>query len=223
MTAKSICFIGLDGSGKSTAISFAYDWCVENNVDVKIVRAAYVIEKSNKLIKFGKKLTMRKHHDPFKNGDYSNYLAQMRKTNTKSIKYKIFSFITTREFKKQIKERIIKNLKRGHNLLIDRYIYDNAVTYAANLGLGKEYILETLYKKWRKAPKPDCVVYIKTPIDTCMSRKNDIPDKLYLEIRKPLYDLIAEISNAVVVDGEIEIEEMKKNIRDICRGVFNGK
>lgn len=220
MRPKSICFIGLDGSGKSTAISFALKWCEEHNINAEIVRAAYVIEKSKWLVSIGKKATMHKHSDPYKKGDYANYLEQMRKTNRKSLKYRIFSCITTHEFKQQIRERIIKKQKQGINLLIDRYIYDNAVTYAANLGLGQEYIVDTLTKKWKKAPIPDCLVYVKTPINVCLSRKDDIPDPLYLEIREPLYDLVANLYNARCVDGQKNIDEFKKDIIRICEEVF---
>ena len=50
----------------------------------------------------------------------------------------------------------------GTTLLVDRYIYDNIVTYAANLDLGEEYMEETMNGKWKHAPRPDKIIYIKT-------------------------------------------------------------
>lgn len=95
-------------------------------------------------------------------------------------------------------------LKRliGTTLLVDRYIYDNIVTYAANLGLGDEYMRKTMEGKWKHAPRPDRIIYIKTPVEVCCSRKDDIPDPLYLEIRKPLYEKVADMYGAKVVAGE---------------------
>lgn len=219
---KSICFIGLDGSGKSTCIEFANKWCLDRGINIKIVRAAYVIEKSNFLIKVGKKIVLRKHSNPFKKDDYSNYLNKMRSTNTKSLRYRIFSAITTHEFKHQIRNRITKNLKKGTNLLIDRYIFDNAVTYAANLGLNEDFIVETISKKWKKAPFPTKIIYIKTPVNVCMARKNDIPDELYLKVREPLYDFVAKKYNAKVISGEQNIDNMYNDIEKVLSEVFYG-
>jgi len=218
---KSICFIGLDGSGKSSSIDAAFDYCKKNGIKVEIVRAAYVIEHSKWIVAIGKKITMHKHSDPYKKNDYPFYLSEMRKTNIHSFKYRVFSFITTLEFKNQIKKRIINKLKNGTNILIDRYIYDNVVTYAANLGLGEEYIEKTMSKKWKNAPKPNAIIYIKTKINTCLSRKNDIPDPLYLQIREPLYDLISNKYNAIVVSGDDSLNLMKQNVISIVKEVFN--
>lgn len=101
-------------------------------------------------------------------------------------------------------------LKRffGTTLLVDRYIYDNVVTYAANLDLGEEYMEETMNGKWKNAPRPDKIIYIKTPVEVCCSRKDDIPDPLYLEIRKPRYEKVAEMYNATVIAGDQDKQKM---------------
>lgn len=217
---KAVCFIGLDGSGKSTSIEEALKHCKSLGMKVEVVRAAYVVEKLNKLIKFGKKMTMKGHDDPYKQGDYSEYLKQMRKTNRKSFKYRVFSFLTTMEFKSQIRKRVKRKLKQGINLLIDRYIYDNAVTYCANLGLGSDFIHEIIDKKWVKAPRPDKIIYVKTPVETCLSRKNDIPDPLYLEIREPLYDLVANDYEATIIRGDQPLDDMKEEVLASVMEVF---
>ena len=55
-----ICFMGLDGSGKSTSIEYAFDELKKEGVNVKIVRAAYVVKVLTLPIKLGKKLLMKK-------------------------------------------------------------------------------------------------------------------------------------------------------------------
>ena len=77
MKNKTICFIGLDGSGKSTSVDFAFDTLKSRGVKVKKVRAAYVIKFMSFFIKLGKKLIMKKNSDPF-SGDYKTYLENMR-------------------------------------------------------------------------------------------------------------------------------------------------
>lgn len=211
MKKKTVCFIGLDGSGKSTSVDFAFDTLKNRKVKVKKVRAAYVIKFMSFFIKMGKKLVLKKDSDPY-GGDYKSYLESMRKQSEKKGVYKIFTMLTTFEFKCQIFFSITLNKLFGNNLLVDRYIYDNAVTYAANLGKDATFLKETIEKKWKRAPKPDLIIYIKTPVKTCLSRKDDIPDPLYLEIREPLYDEIASLYNAKIIRGDIDKNEMLRQV-----------
>ena len=211
MKKKTVCFIGLDGSGKSTSVDFAFDTLKSRGVKVKKVRAAYVIKFMSFFIKAGKKLVLKKDSDPY-GGDYKSYLESMRKQSEKKGIYRIFTMLTTFEFKCQIFFSITLNKMFGNNLLVDRYIYDNAVTYAANLGKDTAFLKDTIEKKWKNAPKPDLIIYIKTPIETCLSRKDDIPDPLYLEIREPLYDEIASIYNAKIIRGDIDKDKMLSEV-----------
>ena len=66
--------------------------------------------------------------------------------------------------------------------------------------------------KWKHAPKPDMLIYIKTPVDICCSRKNDIPDPLYLEIREPLYDKVADLYSATIISGNQNMENMTREV-----------
>ena len=214
-----ISFMGLDGSGKSTSIEYAYDQLKKMGYDVEIVRAAYVIKYMTALKDFGKKIIMRKKSDPY-SGDYRAYLETMRKQSTDGIVYKVFSLMTTLEFKLQIWQEIVRKQKKGKLLLVDRYIYDNAVTYAANLGLGEEYMRETIEGKWKHAPKPNLIIYIRTSVPVCCSRKDDIPDPLYLEIREPLYDKIAEMYGATVISGQQELGSMLEQVMSTIKEVL---
>lgn len=213
MKSKIICFMGLDGSGKSTSIDHAYQHLKDMGYRVEVVRAAYVIKYLRPFIRLGKKLLMKHDSDPYA-GDYKAYLEKMRKQTKKKGVYRVFSVLTTAEFKLQIFFSITLKRLFGITLLVDRYVYDNVVTYAANLGLGKDYIVQTMNHKWRRAPKPDKLIYIKTPVDVCCSRKNDIPDPLYLEIREPLYDIVAELYGATIISGNQSIENTTREVID---------
>ena len=207
MKPAMISFMGLDGSGKSTSIEYAYQQLKERGYKVEIVRAAYVIVVMRGIIKLGKKILMKKESDPF-SGDYKAYLENMRKQAQKGGVYKVFSALTTLEFKLQIFFRIRVKRFFGTTLLVDRYIYDNIVTYAANLGLGEEYMEKSMNVKWKHVPRPDRIIYIKTPVEVCCSRKDDIPDPLYLEIRKPLYEKVADMYGATIIAGDQEKQKM---------------
>lgn len=218
MKTKMICFMGLDGSGKSTSIEHAYQQLKKEGKKVKIVRAAYVAVISRFFIKIGKRILLKKNADEYK--DYNSYLKELRKNANKGFVYRVFSFLTTIEFKAQIFFRIRMNRFFGYNLLVDRYVYDNVVTYAANLGLGKEYMVKTMNTKWKRSPKPDLIIYIKTPVDICFSRKDDTPSELYLEIREPLYDIVSDLYNAKIISGEQPKENMLKETVDAISSLF---
>ena len=213
MKSKMICFMGLDGSGKSTSIEYAYRHLKESGYRVEIVRAAYVIKYMRPIIQLGKKLLMKHDSDPYA-GDYKSYLEKMRRQSKKTGVYRIFSALTTAEFKLQIFFSITLKRFFGITLLVDRYVYDNVVTYAANLGLGEDYIRDTMDHKWKRAPKPDMLIYVKTPVDICFSRKNDIPDPLYLEIREPLYDKVADLYGATIIYGDQSMENMTREVAE---------
>lgn len=213
-----ICFIGLDGSGKSTSIDFVYENLKKEGKRVKIVRAAYVAKVSRFFIKLGKKILMKKNSNEYKN--YDEYLKELRKKGNNGFVYQIFSFLTTFEFKIQIFFKIRLNRLFGYNLLVDRYIYDNVVTYAANLGLGDEYMKKNLEKKWKRSPKPDLIIYVKTPVDICFSRKDDTPSLLYLQLREPLYDSISQMYCARIIDGSISKKEMLDEVIDVVHSVI---
>ena len=55
MKPAMISFMGLDGSGKSTSIDYAYEQLKKRGYKVEIVRAAYVIVFLRGVIKLGKK------------------------------------------------------------------------------------------------------------------------------------------------------------------------
>ena len=65
MKPAMISFMGLDGSGKSTSIDYAYEQLKERGYKVEIVRAAYVIVFLRGIVRLGKKLLMKKDSEAF--------------------------------------------------------------------------------------------------------------------------------------------------------------
>ena len=211
--APMICFMGLDGSGKTSCIEHACAQLRQRGIRAEVVRAAYVIRWLRSPVRLAKKLLMRKDSDPF-TGNYVAYLKSLRLHAGRSGVYKIFSLLTAVEFHLQILFNIRLKRLTGRVLLVDRYIYDNAVTHAANLGRDAEYMRKILRSRWRHAPQPDKIIYVKTPVETCLSRKDDIPDPLYLQLREPLYEKMAEICGAAVVSGAQDLKSMLRQTMD---------
>ena len=215
---KKICFVGLDGSGKSTCVDFASNWLKENGIKHKRVRAAYVLKYIAPLIKLAKLIILNKRSSF--DGNYKEYLQVMREKSGNKLTYLVYKRIVKLEYDLQIFFNIILPSILGYSLVIDRYIFDNAVTMAANTNRGINDINNTLHTMWKKAPKTDCTIYIETPVDVCMSRKNDIPDRLYLDIRKPLYDRLAAERGFIVISGEQPKDAMFKEISAVLEVLY---
>ena len=216
-----ICFIGLDGSGKSTCISHVYNELKKKNIRVEMVRAAYVLKVMSILVKACKRILLKKTNDPYA-GNYKLYLDNMRKQAKKKLVYNIFSLLTTFEFKVQIFFNICVKNWLGKTLLVDRYIYDNVVTVAANLGEDEKYLKKAMLTKWKNAPRPDLIIYIQTPVEVCCSRKSDIPDPLYLEIREPLYNAVASLYDVKIISGNQPLATMLSEVMAAIGPLFEG-
>ena len=200
MTAAMICFMGLDGSGKSSCAEYVCAQLRRQGCRVELVRAAYVIKYLRGVIRLGKRLLMRGRSDPH-GGDYSAYLEAMRAQARRGGVYRLFSLCTMLEFRLQIFFNIRVKRMLGRTLLVDRYIYDNIVTHAANLGADAGFMRAALDGRWKHAPRPDGIIYVRTPVEVCLGRKDDIPDPLYLQIREPLYEEMARMAGAVTISG----------------------
>jgi thymidylate kinase len=213
-----ICFIGLDGSGKSTCVDFACRWLQDNHVKHKKVRAAYVLTVLAPLVSLAKKIKIKKK-SAF-DGDYKDYLNKLRIASNTGSTFKFYQSIVKLEFWWQIFFNITWPGWFGYALIIDRYIFDNAVTMTANTGKDFAEVDKILKTMWKRAPRPDVTIYVQTPIDVCMSRKNDIPDRLYLEVRKPLYDTLAKQYGFITISGEQPIKDMLLEIEQVLKISF---
>jgi thymidylate kinase len=205
--------MGLDGSGKTTSVLHSCQRLKSMGYRVQVVRSAYVVKYLAPLIRLGKKLVLRQDSDPY-GGDYLSYLKKMQQQGEHGLAYRVFSTMTSVEFGLQILWHICIKRLLGTLLLADRYIYDNVVTHSANLGLDGEAMKHMMNKKWRYAPKADLLIYIRTPVAICCTRKHDIPDPLYLEIREPLYDQIAAMYPSTMIPGDQEMSKMLQMVDD---------
>ena len=191
-----ICFIGLDGSGKSTLINSIKDFLKSKNIQILIRWGAYDQWILRPIIKIFKYLLL-KNSEPYKN--YNDYHESISNFSNSSVKSKIFQTLILFEYKIEIFIKIRIPLFFGKNIILDRYVYDTATNLAVNLNFDLEKHCKLISKLLQNNPRPDLVFFIDIPEEVSMNRKDDIPSIDYLRKRRVFYKNIQNKFNNFIV------------------------
>lgn len=207
-----ICFIGIDGSGKTTLARQKYVCLQKFEKKTTYVYGRVQPIISRILMDLGRIfLFQRKKQDIFL--DYEDYTLQKQQTlkNNRSKFFLELAFLFDQIIEIYIK--ILPPLMERKIVFCDRYIYD---TIATDLALDFEYSDKKVFRMikiiLKFIPKPDIVFYIDVPPEIAYSRKNDVPHINYLIQRKRLYDLIEILPHFIKIDGTKSIDEIKDRI-----------
>jgi thymidylate kinase len=207
MRGKLICFIGTDGSGKSTVARRMQERLNKSNRKCRNIWAAYDLRFFRVIIKTAKRLLM-KNDSPYKN--YSEYKQEMQKASKNSLFLTIYKLLVFSEYWAQVFFKVRLPLLLGYVILCDRYVYDVVINISSNLDLNEERF-SAMLKKWLKFfPAPDLIILVSVPPEVSVSRKDDIPDIEYVRRRFQYYHTTARYLPVHIVDGTetpVELEE----------------
>ena len=211
-----ICFIGTDGTGKSTLAKLITRDLALKGLRVKRTYGRHQYFLSRVAIILGRRIFL-KNRDPFK--DYDQYLSEKRGTYKKFSRLIDFyiSLLMT-EYLIQIFFKVIIPLRLGCNVVSDRYLYDtiiNDVAIDRNLPLDD---VKKIYKKYEKrVPCPDVAFLIQIPENVAMQRKNDIPSPSYIRIRNELYNQFTEREEIIPLDGTLPLTQLQDEVLSILK------
>lgn len=208
-----ICFIGIDGSGKST-ISLE----VNNIFQAKGIKTKYVY---GRIVPFFSRLLMwagrlfilkRKKEDLYL--DYDNYVSQKKmKLNSNYFLSRIYMYALLLDQVLQTITKISIPLLFGKTVICDRYVYDTVITdIAIDFNLSLDEILDLINKMLCIIPKPDIVFYIDVPEDVAFGRKNDVAHIGYLADRRKCYKQIAEEYSFITLNGVKTVNDIVEKI-----------
>ena len=198
MKTKLICFIGTDGSGKSSASEMLAGNFKNEKRRFKCTWGAYDLWLLRPLVKCAKKMLM-KQSSPDEN--YRKYRKDMAKASGKVVFLKVYRSLIFCEYFFEIFVKVKLPMIMGYDVICDRYVFDTMVNISSNSGLNMTEFHSTL-KRWLMFfPKPDLVVYVATPPEVSLQRKDDIPHVDYLKQRIPYYEEIASRYSIIKVDG----------------------
>lgn len=215
---KLIVIEGSDGAGKGTQTKALIDYLQSNNEKVMTLHFPNYDSPTGKIVG-GPYLG----HEEISNRYFDE--------PTSDIDPKIVSLYYAADFKYNM-DKLNKYLKKGVNIVLDRYIESN-MAYQGGLIEDKDKRLkmykwlEKLNYQMLKIPKPDAVIYLYIPYEECKKQRNTRNEKLDAHEANDKHLLMA--NNAYLELADIyhfnKIECLKdgkmRSIEDIAKEVIN--
>lgn len=208
MSRLLICFVGIDGSGKTTIARMTEQILRRQGMQAKYVWAAYNFIFMKYIVKIFKKIFIKENI--YKN--YNDYIISIQKFTSLPLISHVYFVLISIEYMVEILFKVRLPLLLGKNVIVDRYVFDTAANLAVNLGFGTEEYMQLVNKLLKFCPMPDIIYYIDVPEEVALKRKNDIPDINYLKLRKRCYDELAKVYKIIILNNTGDIEGMKNKL-----------
>ncbi len=198
-----ICFIGIDGAGKTTLAKRVDSAFKNQGLNSQYVYGRVTPFISRLLMGLGRVLLLRRKKDDLFS-DYDAYTTQKQKILKNGYLSKIYMWSLLTDQIIQANMRLSLKLLSGKTLFCDRYVFDTVITdIVPNLQISPEDAMSLINKLLNIVPEPDLIFLIDLPSEIAYSRKNDVPHISYLSERRKLYCLLKERydDKIVVLDG----------------------
>lgn len=213
-----ICFVGIDGSGKTTIAKEINKMFADNGKNSTYVYGRVIPIFSRFFMWLGRVFILKERKNAIFN-DYENYSTQKKEVFNRSLLSKFYEWVILFDHLIQIFFKIKLPLMYGKNVVCDRYIFDTVITdISINLGYTSNESIDLIRKTLRFVPNPDFLFYINVSEETAFNRKDDVPHINYLIERKKLYDALENSFKIFKLDGSKNIEEISQEAYKIISG-----
>lgn len=191
-----VCFVGVDGSGKTTVATCLHESLVEEGISSKYLWAGWrgfeswlfkplAAPTKHTMVKLGKERSVASAHDrmPF------------------------FDYLTWLDYFARVYPALAASLLTSTVTIVDRYVFD----VIQGLHGGDTTSRRIVTRLLKLFPQPTVVFYIRVPPEVAYARKDDIPSLEYLyrsdeEKQKLLKELPAD--RVIVLDGTRTVKEL---------------
>jgi len=205
---KLICFIGVDGSGKTTISKEVAKTLSEKGIKCKHTYGRLQPFILRPLTVIARKLIARKA-----GRNYKAYKKEKKEAVKKMrILSKLYTMILLVDYYIQLFVRVKLPLLFGKVVICDRYVYDTVINDIPLESENIDTIESWIDRIFNFAPRPDIVFLIDVPEEISMMRKNDILSIEYIRERRDIYLALGEGFGMVVLDGTKDLEELKCEI-----------
>jgi len=206
---RIICFIGIDGSGKTTLAESLFNELKSRGLPCRFCYGRYVPLISRPLVTMGKYLFL---HDEDISDNVSYSSKKRASTNNHKLLTKLYNSLILFDYYLQSFFKVIIPLKRGAIVVCDRYVYDTVINdlIRTTNDFHDAYVMaENCFKM---IPRPDLIFYVRVPEDIAYSRKNDTPSLEYLTERSSIYEYLQTQHKMIILDGTKCIAELHTEI-----------
>lgn len=208
-----ICFIGIDGSGKTTLANDLSNEMKDHGIKIRCVYGRFLSPMLGLLVTLVKKVLSLKGKNM---DDYAHRVAikeQLFKNRLVAQFYQYFVFLN---YVPKIFISIKLPLMLGQSIVCDRYVYDSVVDLAMDFRYTDERLQAVLRSYLRFIPKPDLVFLIDLPERIAFQRgKDDIPSITFLSKRRSIYLKMSKWNQMTILDGTKDIQELSEIVRNV--------
>ncbi len=212
-----ICFVGMDGSGKTTQAQALVSALKTARIESRYVHNRFVAFLTWPLIIIGKNLFFRRKG---KLEDYDQYCITRRRVFANRPLAATYQYLLLLDYLLQSTIRVRFPLVLGRSLVCDRYIYDTVVDLTVDLNYPAQKMEKVLKRSLSWLPKPDLVFLMTVPEEKAYQRKDDIPSLDFLKERRKIYLNMAARYGMTIVDGSGEPEELQQTIQNKVKAVM---
>ena len=208
-----ICFVGIDGSGKT---SLAQELAL--SLKSRGSRSKYVYNRFRPvalrpIIWMGKIFVLHRRNMPKDYEEYSDTKRKLFRNGLISFCYRYFLLI---EYVVQITFRVRIPLMLGQDVVCDRYIHDSIITdLAVDMDYSNERITNMIQRWSGLLPQPNLIFLVDVSEEIAYYRKDDTPSLNYLRERRHLYLATGREQNMTILDGSMELERLEHIVEKI--------
>lgn len=206
-----ICFVGIDGAGKSTHATNLLQWMREQGCPVKYVWNRYDPWLLKPVMWVGRKTFLR-NQDMFKN--YRDYQKKKKQVLKIPVLNQIFLSAYLMEYLVRTFLKIKFLLVQGNSVICDRYYFDILAGVSADNNYPVEKTLYLFELMNKILPRPDKIFLLMVSEEIAFRRKDDIPSIEFLTEKQQIYQNLSKPCKMDIIDGQQDIRKISEYIQD---------
>ena len=219
MKSVFVCFMGIDGSGKTSHAK-----TLVKSLKQKGIRCRYVWGRWTPRLLKPLEFILKKFYFRSKKiytSDYDEYTMQKRRIIANRPSALIWQYLVLLDYFFQFLWKIRLPLLLRKTIICDRYIYDTLVDLMVNSNLSGEETEGMFTSRFLSLfPKPDLILLLDVPEEVACIRKGDLELINYLADRRKIYLKLNHVLQGLVLDNSQNFFEIQVAIMNAVKSAM---